>query len=98
MNKGTSFLSFIAGAVFGAVVALLYAPTSGEELRQQIRDEADVKLQNVSEEWAKALEKVQESIDEMSGEVKGYLDQLSKEREKEAAEAGIEIEEEIDEF
>lgn len=32
MGKTTGFFSFIAGAVFGAVIALLYAPTSGEEL------------------------------------------------------------------
>lgn len=41
MNR---FLSFFAGAVFGAAVgagvALLLAPTSGEQLQAQIRDRA----------------------------------------------------------
>ncbi|MCK5642503.1 MAG: YtxH domain-containing protein, partial [Gammaproteobacteria bacterium] len=36
-NAGTSIVSFLVGATFGAVIALLYAPSSGEELRGQIR-------------------------------------------------------------
>ena len=95
MGKTTGFFSFIAGAVFGAVIALLYAPTSGEELRAQIRDEADARLQQVSEEWAKALENVQQSIDEMSTEVKTYLDQLAKKEEQESAEADVEVDVEV---
>jgi len=95
MGKTTGFFSFIAGAVFGAVVALLYAPTSGEELRAQIRDEADMRLQQASEEWAKALENVQQSIDEMSAEVKTYLDQLAKKEELESGEAEVEVDVEV---
>ena len=95
MGKGTGFLSFIAGAVFGAVIALLYAPTSGEELRAQIRDEADVRLQKASEDWTKALENVQQSIDEMGAEVKTYLDQLAKKEKLESGETDVEDDVEI---
>jgi gas vesicle protein len=95
MGKGTGFLSFIAGAVFGAVLALLYAPTSGEELRAQIRDEADIRLQKASEEWTKALENVQTSIDEMGAEVKTYLDQLAKKEELESGEADVNVDVEV---
>ena len=95
MGRTTGFFSFIAGAVFGAVIALLYAPTSGEELRAQIRDEADIKMQKASEEWTKALENVQQSIDEMSAEVKTYLDQLAKKEELEYGEADVEVDVEV---
>ena len=91
MGKGTGFLSFIAGALFGAVIALLYAPTSGEELRGQIRDEADIRLQKASEEWAKAMENMQQSIDEMSVEVKTRLDQLAKKDALESGDVDVEV-------
>jgi gas vesicle protein len=94
MSKGSNFMSFLSGAVFGAIIALLYAPTSGEELRGQIRDEVDVRWQQASEELDKALENVQESIDEMSGELKAYFEQLSAKSSKvvEQIDAGIDIE------
>lgn len=40
LTKGL-FLGFIAGGVVGAVVALLYAPKPGRELRRDIRDRKD---------------------------------------------------------
>jgi gas vesicle protein len=41
MRSVTSFLEgFILGGVVGVVVALLFAPASGEELRNQMQNEA----------------------------------------------------------
>jgi gas vesicle protein len=37
-NAGTVILAFVLGAVTGAAVALLMAPTSGEEVRKIIGD------------------------------------------------------------
>ena len=37
---GTVLLAFIAGAVAGAAVALLFAPASGDETRQFLSDKA----------------------------------------------------------
>jgi gas vesicle protein len=39
-NGGTVLLAFLAGAVTGAAVALLYAPAAGEETRQFLSDKA----------------------------------------------------------
>lgn len=39
-NGGTVLLAFIAGAVAGAAVALLFAPASGDETRQFLSDKA----------------------------------------------------------
>ena len=44
---------FIAGAVIGAVLALLFAPESGSELRHDIQIKAE-------DQWHKAPEKYQE--------------------------------------
>jgi len=76
------------------VIALLYAPTSGEELRGQIRDEADVKWQQASTEWNKALTSMQKSVDDMSTEVKAYINQLSSEDTEEVVEVDVEVEQE----
>lgn len=82
-NAGISLFSFVMGAVFGAVVALLYAPTSGEELRAQIREEADTRWKQASAEIDKTLKSVQKSIDDLTLEVKGYLDQFASKPEQE---------------
>jgi gas vesicle protein len=91
-HAGMSIVSFLVGATFGAVIALLYAPTSGEELRGQIRTEADVRYQQASTEWNKALTTLQKSVDDMSTEVKAYLEQLSAKDTEEVVEVEVEQE------
>jgi len=39
-SGGTVLLAFLAGAVTGAAVALLFAPAAGEETRQFLSDKA----------------------------------------------------------
>lgn len=39
-NDGSGILWFLAGLGIGAAVGILYAPKTGEETRQQIRDAA----------------------------------------------------------
>lgn len=40
-RDGSSFLWFLAGLGVGAVVGVLYAPRSGEEMRDVLRSKAD---------------------------------------------------------
>ena len=40
IRRGTVLLAFLAGAVTGAAVALLFAPAAGEETRQFLSDKA----------------------------------------------------------
>lgn len=39
-SAGPVLMAFVLGAVAGAAVALLYAPATGEETRQRIKDKA----------------------------------------------------------
>jgi gas vesicle protein len=42
MRKATNFLSgFALGGLIGAALALLFAPSSGEELIERVQDEAN---------------------------------------------------------
>jgi gas vesicle protein len=45
----TAFLSFLAGTLFGALAALLLAPSSGQELRGRIREEAEARLDELQQ-------------------------------------------------
>jgi len=73
-NKSFPLLSFLAGAAVGAVVALLYAPASGEELRAQIREEADVRWKMATDEFDKAVNSMQQALDESRKEMLAYIE------------------------
>ncbi|MBI4822764.1 MAG: YtxH domain-containing protein [Nitrospirae bacterium] len=57
-STGTVVVSFLLGGVIGAGVALLFAPRSGKETRQRIRELA---------------EDVKDKADDLMGEVKGRV-------------------------
>ena len=44
-----SLLTFIIGALAGAAIALLYAPTSGRKLQRQLKDALDDQVENVQD-------------------------------------------------
>jgi len=39
--KGDNLLAFISGAVIGAAAAILFAPSSGKETREKLKDNID---------------------------------------------------------
>jgi len=39
--KGDNLLAFIGGAVIGAAAAILFAPSSGKETREKLKDSID---------------------------------------------------------
>jgi len=93
-NKGSSVLSFLLGALVGAAIALLYAPSSGEELRSQIKTEADIRLEKLSAEWEKTLTELQASAEKTRSEVKAYIDQMQIEEVAEVEVAEVQVAEE----
>ncbi|HOX28465.1 MAG TPA: YtxH domain-containing protein [bacterium] len=56
----TALIGFGAGTVVGAITALLYAPQSGKETREKIKD----RFQDVSEKASELMDKSKEAIEE----------------------------------
>ena len=54
-RDGSGFLWFLAGLGIGAAVGVLYAPKSGDELRQQIREVAEDGRNSVKERARQAV-------------------------------------------
>lgn len=79
-----SIVSFILGALVGAAVALLYAPQSGEELRANLREEAQVERQRLQAQYEKSMKDLQERIDKVQVDLQSLLQQ-SEEQDEEAA-------------
>ena len=62
-------MGFVFGAIVGAAVALLVTPSSGEDLRKQIKSRADVEVAKLQDEWQKGMQEVQNRLDKVSTEV-----------------------------
>ena len=89
-DNGNSFFAFltgmIIGAVGGALVALLYAPMSGQEMRTQVRTKAQAEYDRASLEYQKQVERLNQELSTIRA-------QLSKQDEQiEALEGAVEEE------
>ena len=84
-SSGSVLLSFLLGGVVGAGLALLFAPQSGRETREKIKDLADDVKEKSTEYVKQAKEKAASLVDEG----KGYYDE-KKSILKSAVEAGKE--------
>ena len=63
-------VSLLLGALLGATIALLFAPSSGEELRSNIKTQTDVQAARAREEWQKAVQGLQEQVNKLNREQK----------------------------
>ena len=59
------FIGAVVGMAIGAVVALLFAPSSGEELRIRIGQEAKAEREKALAGYDKAKHQAQERIEKM---------------------------------
>jgi len=76
ISTGTVLVSFVAGAAIGAGLALLYAPRSGTEMRENLTDLAEDALDKIKEYTREAQEKIKSAIEdgkETIGEKKSIL-------------------------
>lgn len=64
VSAGTVLVSFVAGAAIGAGLALLYAPKSGREMRENILDLTEDAVDKVREYAKEAQEKIKSTIEE----------------------------------
>jgi gas vesicle protein len=55
---------------------VLYAPASGQELRTQIREEADVRWKMATDEFDKAVTSMQQALEESRKEMLAYIESI----------------------
>lgn len=93
ISTSTVLVSFLAGAALGAGLALLYAPKSGREMRDQIGDLADDAASRIKEYTRDAQDKIRATMDEgkemlrekktiISSAIEAGKEAIQKEREK----------------
>jgi len=85
MKPAGSFITgLLAGAAIGGILALLYAPRSGKETREQLRNKLDdlekefeilkgkaaQKSENIKQDIADRLADLQREIEHLSGSIK----------------------------
>lgn len=72
IGAGGLLVAFVAGAIAGAAVALLYAPAAGEDTRELLgrraREESDRARRNITTAFDKAREQYQNLTGEPESE------------------------------
>jgi gas vesicle protein len=70
------FICFLAGAAIGAGLALLYAPQSGKETRQKIKDTSEKVADDVKENYEKFSKEVKKAADHIKGTAERAVDNV----------------------
>jgi gas vesicle protein len=92
-SVGTVLISFLAGAAIGSGLALLFAPKSGREVREQIKDLTEDAVGKIKEYARDAQEKIKTTYEDgkelikekktiLSSAIEAGKDAIEKEREK----------------
>jgi len=68
----------LLGLGLGAVVALLFAPRKGDEVRKEIANQAENLYDNGRETTGKALKELQKDFDKLRGDVEDRLKNASR--------------------
>ena len=69
----------LLGAAIGAIIALLFAPESGQELRANLRATADKDLGKLQAEWQTAQAKTHQRLDRMQADLNQALSRTQSE-------------------
>ncbi len=63
-SVGTVLISFLAGAALGSGLALLFAPKSGREMREQIKDLTDDAVDKIKEYARDAQDRIKTTYED----------------------------------
>lgn len=77
-NKSSFLIGFLAGSVIGAIVALLYAPKPGKELRADIKNKAGEIADSAEEYIIAARNKAVDIINEGKRKSEGLISEAKK--------------------
>ncbi len=69
-------LGFFFGLIIGAASALLLAPSSGEDFRQNIKSQTDTQVARLQDEWQKGMQQMQTRIDKLSSDLQSKSTEL----------------------
>ena len=64
VSAGTVLVSFVAGAAIGAALALMYAPKSGREMRDDILDLTEDAVDKIKEYAKEAQDKIKTAVED----------------------------------
>lgn len=82
MKSGNSFLTgLLAGAAIGGIIALLYAPKSGKETRDQIKkkfSELEKELDNIKGKAGQKTGKLKQDLAQKIADLQKEIENLSK--------------------
>jgi gas vesicle protein len=82
MKSGNSFFTgLLTGAVIGGIIALLYAPKSGKETREQIKnkfEELERDLENLKEQASQKTGKARDDLAAKLAELQREIENLSR--------------------
>jgi gas vesicle protein len=67
-----TIVSFVIGAVVGAIAALLLAPQSGEELRARMRQEAEAERQRLQSQYEKGMQDLHGRMDKIQHDIQSH--------------------------
>ncbi len=75
-SNSNEFLALITGAAIGTIVAMLYAPERGADVRRKIADSANTALDAVSRAAEELKGKAEVAIEEGKGTLESRLNSL----------------------
>jgi len=75
-NFTSGLLTFLAGAAVGAGLALLFAPQSGKETRQKIKDSYEKVTDDVKEGYDKFSKEAQKAINSVKATSEKAVSQI----------------------
>jgi gas vesicle protein len=82
MKSGNSFLTgLLAGAAIGGIIALLYAPKSGKETRDQIKkkfSELEKELESLKVQASQKTGKIKDDLAQKLADLQREIENLSK--------------------
>ena len=73
-NRGQIVVPFLLGAAAGAVVALLFAPKTGEDLRSNIADSVSEGSRRLSAQGKDLKKRVQKAVGQVQDQTREAID------------------------
>lgn len=85
-SSASAFLGFIAGAVAGAAIGILFAPEKGTDTRKKIKSQAQKVGDDMKENLSHKIDELNNFVSGFVNETKDKISELEKKTKQEARE------------